>query len=196
VTWTAHTESLAAGTTRLAFDERGKPLSRDRVRALLAEEAAFRSFFARTLADVPYDAFFWECPPTTRAAQHAPFECVLIDAPPLARIRADHSDFDPRFESSPGLDVLAFPNLGRDATLVVPAPRTSDDAYGHLGAFVRRAPATQIDALFSLLARTIDARLSSAPLWVSTAGLGVAWLHVRLDARPKYYRHAPYKHTS
>ena len=30
------------------------------------------------------------------------------------------------------------------------------------------------------------------PLWVSTAGLGVSWLHVRLDARPKYYRHDAY----
>jgi hypothetical protein len=36
-------------------------------------------------------------------------------------------------------------------------------------------------------------RLSSAPLWLSTSGLGVAWLHVRLDERPKYYTHAPYR---
>ncbi len=31
--------------------------------------------------------------------------------------------------------------------------------------------------------------------WVTAvlaAGLGVAWLHIRLDDRPKYYRHAPY----
>ena len=31
-----------------------------------------------------------------------------------------------------------------------------------------------------------------APTWVSTAGGGVAWLHVRLDSAPKYYTHRPY----
>ena len=30
------------------------------------------------------------------------------------------------------------------------------------------------------------------PTWVSTAGGGVAWLHVRLDSAPKYYTHRPY----
>ena len=35
--------------------------------------------------------------------------------------------------------------------------------------------------------------LSDQPLWVSTCGLGVYWLHVRLDSFPKYYRYAPYQ---
>jgi len=36
-------------------------------------------------------------------------------------------------------------------------------------------------------------RLSSRPVWLSTAGGGVSWLHVRLDDRPKYYHHAAYR---
>jgi hypothetical protein len=36
------------------------------------------------------------------------------------------------------------------------------------------------------------ARVSTTPVWLSTAGAGVAWLHVRLDDRPKYYSHRPY----
>jgi hypothetical protein len=36
-------------------------------------------------------------------------------------------------------------------------------------------------------------RVSAKPVWLSTAGGGVAWLHVRLDDRPKYYAHAPYR---
>ena len=31
------------------------------------------------------------------------------------------------------------------------------------------------------------------PVWVSTAGAGVSWLHVRLDDRPKYYGYQPYR---
>jgi hypothetical protein len=29
-------------------------------------------------------------------------------------------------------------------------------------------------------------------MWLSTSGLGVAWLHIRLDSTPKYYQHQPY----
>ncbi|WP_391540805.1 DUF6940 family protein [Halomicronema hongdechloris] len=35
----------------------------------------------------------------------------------------------------------------------------------------------------------------SRPRWVNASGLGVAWLHVRLDTRPKYYQHEPYRRT-
>ncbi|MGB1216866.1 MAG: DUF6940 family protein [Saprospiraceae bacterium] len=30
-------------------------------------------------------------------------------------------------------------------------------------------------------------------MWLSTAGLGVYWLHIRMDNRPKYYKHKAYK---
>ncbi len=35
--------------------------------------------------------------------------------------------------------------------------------------------------------------ISDRPIWLSTAGGGVAWLHVRLDSTPKYYGYAPYR---
>ena len=28
---------------------------------------------------------------------------------------------------------------------------------------------------------------AAKPVWLSTSGMGVAWLHFRLDQRPKYY---------
>lgn len=31
------------------------------------------------------------------------------------------------------------------------------------------------------------------PIWLSTSGLGVYWLHMRLDRRPKYYTYEPFK---
>jgi hypothetical protein len=33
----------------------------------------------------------------------------------------------------------------------------------------------------------------AAPVWLSTSGLGIYWLHFRLDTVPKYYTYAPYK---
>ena len=40
--------------------------------------------------------------------------------------------------------------------------------------------------------RELLPKRGDAPTWVSTAGGGVAWLHVRLDSAPKYYTHRPY----
>lgn len=52
------------------------------------------------------------------------------------------------------------------------------------------------DALLAQVAAAIHARWTErpdAPLWVSTSGLGVPWLHVRLDDAPKYYTHRPFR---
>lgn len=192
MSWRART-APSAGAITLSLDEGERAMSRADVLAALTSDAAFRGFLAETLAALPFEAFFFETPPTTLAAQREPFEAAILDAPALRRVRADRRDFDALFAKSPEADVIAFPNLGGDATLVVPTPRSSPDAYGHLGAFVRLAPRSQVDALLARLGREVTQHLSSAPLWVSTAGLGVPWLHVRLDQRPKYYRHAPYK---
>jgi hypothetical protein len=36
-------------------------------------------------------------------------------------------------------------------------------------------------------------RRTGEPVWLSTNGDGVSWLHVRIDERPKYYTHGPYR---
>jgi hypothetical protein len=50
-------------------------------------------------------------------------------------------------------------------------------------------------ALFEMKTAEVAAWLETRPLplWVSTSGLAVPWLHLRLDARPKYYGFEPYK---
>lgn len=88
---------------------------------------------------------------------------------------------------------MTFPNLGRDATLVVPCPLADHSAYGHLAAFVRHAPEHQRDALWQAVGEAMANRVSKRPVWLNTAGAGVSWLHVRLDNRPKYYGYAPYQ---
>ncbi len=54
-------------------------------------------------------------------------------------------------------------------------------------------PAWTTRALLREIGRAVATHVGHDALWVSTAGLGVSWLLVRLDARPKDYRHAPYE---
>jgi hypothetical protein len=62
-----------------------------------------------------------------------------------------------------------------------------------IGDFVRQAPPEQIDALWRVVGEKMHSRLNDRPVWLSTAGGGVAWLHVRLDDHPKYYHYREYR---
>jgi hypothetical protein len=65
-----------------------------------------------------------------------------------------------------------------------------------LAAFLREGPSDQVHDLWHRTARAVRENLGAKPMWLSTAGLGVAWLHIRLDSRPKYYRFDGYRRAS
>jgi hypothetical protein len=157
------------------------------------DDEAFRAFFIGELAATAYPAFFWELPPLSRATLSDSFACALIRGDALARMRADDSDFAEHLNDD-AESVAAFPNLGGDALLIAPRRMSDADCYGHIAAFARAAPPEQQHALFRLLARKTEERLESnhARFWISTSGLGVPWIHVRLDSYPKYYQYRPY----
>ena len=157
----------------------------------------FRTFFNQRLADMPFAAFFLECHPVTSTTSGQPFECVCVDAPLLASVKADGRPFADKFsDPAPDEGIATFTSLGGDAILIAPGAAAEASSYPHLAAFVRTAPAAQRDALWRDVAIAVQARLDASPLWLSTSGLGVYWLHVRLDTRPKYYTHRPYREVA
>lgn len=97
------------------------------------------------------------------------------------------------------VDVETIP-AGEDFAQFIRAEIAQADAvlavtdYGNLAAFFQNAPTDQHQALWRVVGRSVKERLvSHSPLWLSVAGGGVAWLHVRLDSSPKYYRYGPYR---
>lgn len=90
--------------------------------------------------------------------------------------------------------MVDFPNLGKNAHLIVPTPHAKVDYYKHLAIFVRQAPPQQVEQFFKDIGRLTLEHLSvDKYLWLNTAGMGIIWLHVRLDSRPKYYKTRVYK---
>ncbi|AMV21050.1 DUF6940 family protein [Planctomyces sp. SH-PL14] len=190
--WTSRSEELPSHRgLRLALDLESRPATVMEVLRGWREEAGFRTWFNGLLAAVPFAEFRWETPAVTTDTVSRPFECVVLDAPGLART-PDPQAFSEHFAGAEE-DVVAIPNLSGDAILVVPCPVADQSAYGHLAAFVRQAPTDQRDALWRLVGETTARRIGTRPVWLSTAGAGVSWLHVRLDERPKYYGFAPYR---
>ena len=167
-----------------------RPFTFNEVMQKWQSDAAFRSFFINLLAKSPFDAYFWETPPLTTNRLERPFEFVLVHAPTLANEAAERRAFAKYFSNELVVD---FPNLGGDAHLVVPCPQTPQDAFAHLATFSRTAPLVQQHAFWQRVGLAVISGVGERPLWLSTSGLGVYWLHVRLDARPKYYTYSPYR---
>lgn len=179
---------------KVAIDLDSSPISYAEILHRWQQDAEFRSWFIALLADSPFSAFRWETPPITSATANRPFEFVLLDSPELA-INPDAKAFAQHFSAANADGVVEFPNLGKDAILVVPCPNGLLSDYGHLAVFVRQAPEAQRHALWSLVGAAMQRRLGSKPVWLSTAGAGVLWLHVRLDDRPKYYGYRAYRES-
>ena len=194
--WKAHFHKIDQQTTKTALSDGSGELSFHDVIGLWRDNAEFREYFTTLINESSFDAFFWETPPVTERTLNRPFEFVLVQGVELSRLRPDRSPFISHFSAQPSEEVLTFPNLGSDAILVVPAPLADDGCYTHLGRFLRSAPRSQVRALWRSVGLAMQERISSLPTWLSTAGMGVSWLHLRLDSRPKYYRHEPYKTSS
>jgi hypothetical protein len=190
--WTAKSEILANYRgLRFAIDVAGRPATYADVVQGWQNDPAFRALFNSWLADAPFASFRWETPVVTSATLIRTFEFVLLDCPGLART-PDPEAFAEHFRGKEE-SIATFPNLGGDAIMVVPYPVAGPETYGHLAAFVRLAPEHQRESLWQAVGEAMSRRISSKPVWLSTAGAGVSWLHVRLDDRPKYYGFGPYR---
>lgn len=145
------------------------------------------SAWTKLLAGLAHEATHLELPPLRHDTLQREFEAVCIRNPRLATVAPEPDVFAEHFGAEA---VASFGNLGGDSTLIAPCPPGD---YGHLLSFLRSAPAEVAQALWSRVSREVSWSLDDDPLWVSTAGMGVYWLHVRLDRRPKYYRYAAYR---
>lgn len=154
-------------------------------------------------ASSPYKAFFFETKGTKASnRKEKQFEFVLVDAPRLYSFTIARSPaagaFSEHFNDLAGSSSSAsFPNLGRTSVLVSPKPQPSNPKkiYTDLASFIRNAPQNEIISLWKLALQEYRAWLNekTESVWLSTSGLGVAWLHIRLDRRPKYYTFRPFQ---
>jgi hypothetical protein len=186
-----HRYQISDGTTYLTFAA---------VMSLWQTSNEFRDEFINTLQNSPFRAYFFETPPITHGAQERDFEFVLVDSPSLSRISPEENPFPGLLQTNSPNDVKDFFNLGKDAKLVVPCPNPGTDrsSYSHLSNFVRNAPSTQVHNFFAQVGQTYQqevSRMSPKPIWLSTSGLGVYWLHMRICKSPKYYTYQPYIKT-
>lgn len=151
----------------------------------------FREFYNQILVNSEFDAFFWENPPCSIENLNQDYEFVLVKSKIFSKLKADSKTFSKHFiEDKSAVD---FPNLGKNAQLIVPTPKSELESYTHLGDFVRNALNEQIHDFWQLVGKVYKSEINQGKRWLSTHGLGVHWLHVRVDTVPKYYHFKAYK---
>lgn len=182
----------------LAVDEHGRSLAYAEVLRLWAGKCdAFRDMFFAQLACAPFKSLSWESVPVSRTSVARPFECVLRNRPGLAPV-VDEASFAEHWPQAKN-DVVVFRSL-RGTVLVAPSPRdppnVSPNVYRHLASFFHSehgGPVEQKQELFRRVASIMLQRLRTDPIWLNCDGIGVSWLHVRLDERPRRGYYSEYR---
>jgi len=161
---------------------------------MLQKDEAFINLVIKILKNCEFKSYFFETPPVQiNVYDKIQFEFVLVDAVRLNNIKSDKYAFQQYFTSD---FTVSFENLGKNALLIVPCPRDMNiiNQYAQLATFVREAKIDEVYSLLKLTALKMDEVVKkNKPIWLSTSGLGVYWLHMRIDTFPKYYTYFEYR---
>jgi len=190
--WTTHSTPITPNITKYQIHQDKKILTFQNWINLMKTSQSFIHFYNDLLKNSKFEAFFWEVKPVTQDTLQDPFEFVLVNSTALKSIKADNLSFKKYFVSNK--KVVSFPNLGGDAQLIVPTPDGDITNFSHLANFIRIPYNNTIVEFWEKVATQYEQAIGAQPKWLSTSGLGVHWLHVRIDSRPKYYQFQAYKH--
>lgn len=136
--------------------------------------------------------FFYETSPITKNMKEK-YQGVFIKSDALDKMKEDYSSFSQNIKKSENSDVTSFYNLSKSAYLVIPIPRKSKQ-FTTLKDFMDNASERQQRNLWKEVAQSIIMMLKKYDkVWVSTHGLGVPYLHIRIDTNPKYYQTVKFK---
>lgn len=163
--------------------QRGKYMSWDTViQSLINNTNTFVYKLIQTLLLIEHKSYFWEC---DKVVMGKPFRFAIYNSKTLAKRKQDNNAFGGIINCSKNQQTKVFPSLNNDTNLVVPCNLSKKSNYTSLATFTRTAPVKQQVDLWQKVGENIK-----EGDWVSTSGLGVAWLHVRIATRPKYYHNA------
>ena len=157
----------------------------------------FRKSFSKLLADVPFKAYMWKCVSLDSLNKH--FEFNVSDSKKLARVSTKAGPyreyyFKPYGKNSLNSEplktdsVISFMNPTKDTHLIVPYGARDSKKYRDLASFMRNGTEKQLDNLWKTFGKQVLYLFKqNKPLWLNTHGLGIYWLHLRIDTKPKNY---------
>ncbi len=99
----------------------------------------------------------------------------------------NYDDFLDYIQKSKNKYTVYFNNLSKDTILVIPFPKKYKN-FSNLKNFIDQASTTHQKLFWKKVVKLIRNELKyNKFIWLSTHGLGVPYLHVRISNKPKYY---------
>ena len=139
-----------------------------------------------------YKSYFFECPKMNDAlSKNKLFEFVLYDA----KNNFENKKADPTFFEQYFLKEKNICNVKSNSgnILLIPKLLTKNCTYLNLTNFLHYGDEQQIYELFKEIKNVTQKLLKeNKTFWLNTHGLGVFWLHIRIDFTPMYYHHKVY----
>jgi hypothetical protein len=178
-------------TFRFGILVQGEWMTFEEVFSGWAADGDFREAYHEFLRQDHREAVFWEHPKVQVSWLDDAYECALVDNDALARLRPNPGPFLQQIREARYTSV--FDNLGGDARMIVPAGEGGVKPYAHLMAFVRSAAPEEWHDFWQKVGEEVLKTVNQRPVYLNTHGLGISWLHVRLDSRPKYYHFRGYR---
>lgn len=136
----------------------------------------------------PYEItsqFLWETSPISKYVDNEFLE-KFIPNKNLNCQTQNYSSFNQYINQSK-TNTCVFNNLNNTSRLIIPMP-DSHKEYTSLKLFIDNSDYDKQVEFWKTVAQEIEVMLQKhEKIWVSTHGLGVPYLHVRIDLNPKYY---------
>jgi hypothetical protein len=137
--------------------------------------------------------FFYQTSPITRDMD-TEYEEKFIESNRLEKITQDYDPFAEHFIKLKNKYVTSFANLSKKSILVVPVPLCDNKEsnkifnYTTIKDFIDNGPKNQQIVFWKYVVKLVKQLLKIVDtVYINTHGLGVYYLHVRLDLTPKYY---------
>jgi hypothetical protein len=189
--WKSQINTISPDIALYRIYEDDRLLSNKSFIELLNTSTDFVLYFNAVLKNSLFEGYFWEVKPVKTSNLADVFEFVLVSSDRIALRKPNPRPFLDFVQDAS--HAIAFPNLGKNARLIAPAISGKPRQYAHISGFVRNAPEAQLLYFWQLVGSEFKNAINEDYRWLSTAGFGVSWLHVRIDTRPKYYRYKAYK---
>ena len=142
------------------------------------------------LQNIPFEYYVLQSPCFYNNLNNK-FEFVVINEPKLKNMKLNTTVYNKYFKKDKNIAI--FPNLTGDTTLIVPRilPDIDENVYLNIATFSRGAPIDQQILLWKKVFKEL--KNCKHNCFLNIHGLGVGWLHVRIDEKPKYYLFNNYK---
>jgi hypothetical protein len=174
----------------ISFTEDGKNLTFRELFFLMRDHPInFHNALKEAVKSLDYPAVFLEFPKINDGKLSERNVCTIIKAHSLLNTEGNPE----AFSLSCTEKVCKTENLSKDAILIIPN-LTSQHDYGHLYKFLMNCDDNEEIRLFwKAVGESIFKQLDLwSNIWISTSGLGIPWLHLRISRTPKYYHYTPY----